>query len=220
VADRHAPATGAAGGRNRVEPDVVAAVLRALREQTGDVLVFLPGIGEIRRTESMLRDTVGPDVDVFALAGALSLAEQDEALAPSRPGRRRVVLSTDIAETSLTVDGVRVVVDAGLAREPRFDARTGMTRLTTVATSRASAEQRAGRAGRTEPGAAYRLWSKLEHGTRAKHRSPEIIQADLAGVRARARCVGRRRRAPLHRCTTGGCARPGTRVARRPACGR
>ena len=173
---------GRGGGRvDRIEPDVVAAVQRALREQTGDVLAFLPGIGEIRRTESMLRDTVSHDVDVFPLAGALSLAEQDEALAPSRPGRRRVVLSTDIAETSLTVDGVRVVVDSGLAREPRFDARSAMTRLTTVATSRASAEQRAGRAGRTEPGAAYRLWSKLEHGTRAKHRLPEIAQADLAG---------------------------------------
>ena len=175
------PGRATGPGRNRIEPDVVAAVLRALREQTGDVLVFLPGIGEIRRTESTLHDAVGPDVDVFALAGALSLAEQDAALAPSRPGRRRVVLSTDIAETSLTVDGVRVVVDGGLAREPRFDARTGLTRLTTVATSRASADQRAGRAGRTEPGAAYRLWSKLEHGTRAKHRSPEIAQADLAG---------------------------------------
>ncbi len=169
------------GGGNRIEPDVVAAVRRAVREQTGDVLVFLPGIGEIRRTESLLQGAVGGDVDVFPLAGALSLAEQDAALAPSRPGRRRVVLSTDIAETSLTVDGVRVVVDSGLAREPRFDARSGMTRLTTVATSRASAEQRAGRAGRTEPGAAYRLWSKIEHGTRAKHRSPEISQADLAG---------------------------------------
>ena len=175
------PSRPGPGGGNRIEPDVVAAVNRALREQTGDVLVFLPGIGEIRRTESMLRDTVGPEVDVFALAGALPLAEQDAALAPSRPGRRRVVLSTDIAETSLTVDGVRVVVDSGLAREPRFDARSGMTRLTTVATSRASAEQRAGRAGRTEPGAAYRLWSKIEHGSRAKHRSPEIAQADLAG---------------------------------------
>jgi ATP-dependent helicase HrpB len=172
---------GATSGNHRIEPDVVAAVQRALREQTGDVLVFLPGIGEIRRTESMLRDAVGADVDVFPLAGALTLADQDAALAPSRPGRRRVVLSTDIAETSLTVDGVRVVVDSGLAREPRFDARTGMTRLTTVSTSRASAEQRAGRAGRTEPGAAYRLWSKLEHGTRSKHRSPEIVQADLAG---------------------------------------
>ena len=175
------PARSGPGRGNRIEPDVVAAVQRALREQTGDLLVFLPGIGEIRRTESMLRDVVGSDVDVFALAGALSLAEQDEALAPSRPGHRRVVLSTDIAETSLTVDGVRVVVDSGLAREPRFDARSGMTRLTTVSTSRASAEQRAGRAGRTEPGAAYRLWSKIEHGTRARHRSPEIAQADLAG---------------------------------------
>ena len=172
---------GPTGGHHRIEPDVVAAVLRALREQSGDVLVFLPGIGEIRRTESMLRDSVTDDVDIFPLAGALSLAEQDAALAPSRPGRRRVVLSTDIAETSLTVDGVRVVVDSGLAREPRFDARSGMTRLTTVSTSRASAEQRAGRAGRTEPGAAFRLWSKLEHGTRSKHRSPEITQADLAG---------------------------------------
>ncbi len=171
----------ARGGGNRIEPDVTAVVLRALREQAGDILVFLPGIGEIRRTESMLRERVGADVDVFALAGALSLAEQDEALAPSRHGRRRVVLSTDIAETSLTVDGVRVVVDAGLAREPRFDPSSAMTRLATVATSRASAEQRAGRAGRTEPGATYRLWSKLEHGTRARHRSPEIVQADLAG---------------------------------------
>jgi ATP-dependent helicase HrpB len=168
-------------GGDRIEPAVVAAVLRALKDQQGDLLVFLPGIAEIRRTESQLRSTVGADVDVYPLAGALSLAEQDLALAPSPPGRRRVVLSTDIAETSLTVDGVRVVVDSGLAREPRFDARTGMTRLTTVATSRASAEQRAGRAGRTEPGAAYRLWSKIEHGTRTKHRSPEIVQADLAG---------------------------------------
>ena len=175
------PARPGPRGGNRIEPDVVAAVQRALREQIGDVLVFLPGIGEIRRTETMLNESVGPDVDVFPLAGALSLADQDAALAPSRPGRRRVVLSTDIAETSLTVDGVRVVVDSGLAREPRFDARSGMTRLTTVSTSRASAEQRAGRAGRTEPGAAYRLWSKIEHGTRAKHRSPEIAQADLAG---------------------------------------
>ncbi len=169
------------GAPARIEPAAVSAIVRALREQTGDVLVFLPGIGEIRRTEAQLREVVGADVDVYALAGALSTAEQDLALAPSAPGRRRVVLSTDIAETSLTVDGVRVVVDAGLAREPRFDARTGLTRLTTVAASRASAEQRSGRAGRTEPGTAYRLWSKIEHGSRPRHRSPEIAQADLAG---------------------------------------
>jgi ATP-dependent helicase HrpB len=167
---------------DRIEPAVVAAVLRALGEHDGDVLVFLPGIGEIRRTEQQLRDVLGDGIDVHPLAGALSQDEQDRALQPSPAGRRRVVLSTDIAETSLTVDGVRIVVDAGLAREPRFDARTGMTRLTTVSTSRASAEQRAGRAGRTEPGAAYRLWSKLEHGTRARHRTPEILQTDLAGL--------------------------------------
>jgi ATP-dependent helicase HrpB len=171
----------APAGRHRIEPDVVAAVLRALTDGPGDILVFLPGIGEIRRAERLLADAVGPNIDVYPLAGALTLAEQDRALAPSPNGRRRIVLSTDIAETSLTVDGVRIVIDSGLAREPRFDPRSGMTRLTTVATSRASAEQRAGRAGRTEPGTAYRLWSKLEHGTRARHRSPEILQADLAG---------------------------------------
>ena len=168
--------------RSRIEDDTVAAVQRALRDEIGDVLVFLPGIGEIMRTQSTLRSVVADTVDVHPLAGALSLADQDQALAPSPAGRRRVVLSTDIAETSLTVDGVRVVVDSGLARAPRFDVRTGMTRLTTVTTSRSSAEQRAGRAGRVEPGACYRLWSKIEHGSRAAHRSPEIEEVDLAGL--------------------------------------
>jgi len=170
------------GKRDRVEDATASAVLQALREQTGDVLVFLPGIGEINRTKSALEGSVGADVDVYPLAGALSLSDQDRALAPSPPGRRRVVLSTDIAETSLTVDGVRVVVDSGLARAPRFDTRTGMSRLTTITTSRASADQRAGRAGRVEPGACYRLWSKIEHGSRAAHRSPEIDEVDLSGL--------------------------------------
>ena len=169
------------GGAGMV--DHVASVVReALRDHHGDVLVFLPGIGEIRRTADLLETAVGADVDIRPLAGALSRGEQDVALAPSPPGRRRVVLATDIAETSLTVDGVRIVVDSGLAREPRFDPRTGMTRLTTVTTSRSSAEQRTGRAGRTEPGVAYRLWSKLEHGTRTRHRQPEILDTDLAGL--------------------------------------
>ena len=167
---------------DRVQEAMASLVQRALREQPGDVLVFLPGIGEIRGVQRLLEGNVPPGVDVYPLAGALSLAEQDQALAPSPAGRRRVVLSTDIAESSLTVDGVRVVVDAGLARVPRFDQRTGMSRLTTVSTSRASADQRAGRAGRTEPGAAYRLWSKLEHGTRRAHLEPEITQVDLAGL--------------------------------------
>ena len=170
------------GRRDRIEDVTTAAVLRALREENGDVLVFLPGIGEINRTQHALQGAVGPNVDVYPLAGALSLAEQDQALAPSPAGRRRVVLSTDIAETSLTVDGVRVVVDSGLARAPRFDVRTGMSRLTTITTSRSSADQRAGRAGRVEPGACYRLWSKIEHGTRQAHRSAEIEEVDLAGL--------------------------------------
>jgi ATP-dependent helicase HrpB len=170
------------GQRERIEPAVVAAVRRALAEEPGDVLVFLPGIGEIMRTAAALAEVVGPDVDVHPLAGALSLVEQDVALAPSPPGRRRIVLATDIAETSLTVEGVRVVIDSGLARAPRFDVRTGMTRLTTIATSRSSADQRAGRAGRVEPGVCYRLWSKMEHGTRQAHRSPEITEVDLAGL--------------------------------------
>ena len=170
------------GRRDRIEDAVTAATLRALREQSGDVLVFLPGIGEIRRTQTALERAVPGDVDVRPLAGALSQGEQDLALDPSPAGRRRVVLATDIAETSLTVDGVRVVVDSGLARAPRFDPRTGMTRLTTITTSRASAEQRAGRAGRVEPGACYRLWSKVEHGSRSAHRSPEIEEVDLSGL--------------------------------------
>ena len=169
------------GKTDRVPEACASLVQRAVREQVGSVLVFLPGIGEIRRVQQMLAGVLPADVDVYPLAGALSQTEQDAALSPSPPGRRRVVLSTDIAESSLTVVGVRVVVDAGLARVPRFDQRTGMTRLTTVSTSRASADQRAGRAGRTEPGVAYRLWSKLEHSTRRAHLEPEITQVDLAG---------------------------------------
>ncbi len=166
----------------RIEQATGDAVLRALKDEPGDVLVFLPGIGEIRRVEQFLADRVSPDVDIRLLAGALSLAEQDVALMPSPNGRRRVVLSTDIAESSLTVSGVRIVVDAGLARVPRHDLGSGMTRLTTVSTSRASADQRSGRAGRTEPGVAYRLWSKIEHATRRAHLEAEITQVDLAGV--------------------------------------
>lgn len=169
----------------RLEPAVVTAVSTALRDSGpdgGDLLVFLPGIGEIRRVQTLLHQVLADNVDVFALAGALSLAEQDQALLGSAPGRRRVVLATDIAETSLTVEGVRIVVDSGLARAPRFDTGTGMSRLTTVTTSRSSAEQRAGRAGRVAPGSCYRLWSKIEHGSRSAYPSPEITETDLAGL--------------------------------------
>src|SRR5690606_17365206 len=133
--------------RSRVLDAVAPAVQRALGDPTvdGDGLVFLPGAGEIARVADPPAD-LGVDADALPLHGSLPPAAQDRALAPSPPGRRRVVLATDIAETSLTVEGVRVVVDAGLAREPALDPRTGMTRLRTVPASRAAADQRAGRA--------------------------------------------------------------------------
>ncbi|MFI5044736.1 MAG: ATP-dependent helicase HrpB, partial [Acidimicrobiales bacterium] len=168
----------------RVRPvDAVAqAVTASLATDPGDVLVFLAGAGDIRRVERALRPAVGADVDVRPLFGALSAADQDAALAASPPGRRRVVLSTDIAETSLTVDGVRVVVDTGDVRVPRYDPRTGMTRLRTTDASRASADQRTGRAGRTERGIAYRLETAGDHARRAPHALPEIMTTDLAGL--------------------------------------
>jgi ATP-dependent helicase HrpB len=168
--------------KERLDAATTAAVRRAVAEEDGDVLVFLPGAADIRRVEAALRGgALPPEVDVRPLFGALSAAEQDAALALSPPGRRRVVLATDIAETSLTVEGVRVVVDSGESRTPRFDARSGLTKLRTGPISRASAEQRAGRAGRTAPGVAYRLWSKLEHAARRPHPDPEIASVDLAG---------------------------------------
>src|SRR5262245_60110754 len=175
--------------REHLDPSMVSAIRRALRETAatdaeGDVLVFLPGAAEIVRTADQLGAALGPDaaVDVHQLFGALPAAEQDAALAPGLPGRRKVVLATDIAETSLTVEGVRVVVDAGLARRPVFDAGTGLTRLATLPASRASADQRAGRAGRLGPGVAVRLWSKVEHAARPRFDEPEIRQGDLAGL--------------------------------------
>ena len=166
----------------RLENKVATTIVRALRETEGDILVFLPGIGEIRRAITAAESVTEGAVDLFPLAGALSLEEQDAALAPSRPGRRRIVFSTDIAESSLTVDGVRVVIDSGIARAPRFDPRTGMTRLTTVNISQASAHQRAGRSGRLGNGTAYRLWPQAEHGSRRSQVEPEILQVDLAQV--------------------------------------
>jgi ATP-dependent helicase HrpB len=165
--------------RSRFDRHVAAVVRLALEAHDGDVLVFLPGIADIRRVAGLLE---GTHVDVRMLHGSLPFTEQDAAIAPSEPGHRKVVLSTDIAETSLTVEGVRIVIDGGAARVPRFDARTGMTRLRTVQISRSSAEQRAGRAGRTEPGVAYRLWSKVEHAARKPYDRPEIAQVDLASL--------------------------------------
>ncbi len=151
----------------------------------GDVLVFLPGAGPIRRVQEALAgvvDGAGRPVDVRPLFGAMDRAGQDLALIPSADGRRKVVLATDIAETSLTVEGVTWVVDAGQVRQPRFAPATGMTTLVTTTNSKASADQRAGRAGRTQPGRALRLWSQAEHATRADFTPPEITQVDLAGL--------------------------------------
>ena len=160
-------------------PDVAAAVEDALDAHDGDVLVFLPGVREIRQVQQAL--SVAPTVDVRPLHGSLPPKEQDTALRPTPAGRRTVVLATDLAESSVTVPGVRVVVDAGLSREPRLDPRTGMTRLVTTRASRASADQRAGRAGRLAPGVAVRLWSRADHDRRDAHPRPEVLQTDLAG---------------------------------------
>jgi ATP-dependent helicase HrpB len=158
-------------------PDHVAAVVRRAMTDPGDLLVFLPGMAEMRKVRGLVE---GIDAEVHLLHGSLAVEAQDAALLPS--GRRKVVLATDIAETSLTVEGVGVVIDSGLARAPRFDPHTGMTRLRTITISRAAADQRTGRAGRTGPGIAYRLWSQLEHGTRRAQIDPEITQVDLAGL--------------------------------------
>ncbi|AZD38324.1 ATP-dependent helicase HrpB [Pseudomonas chlororaphis subsp. aurantiaca] len=167
-----------------IEPRLVQTILEALNDESGSVLVFLPGQAEIRRVHQQLADAVGerPEILLCPLHGELDLAAQRAAIEPAPPGQRKVVLATNIAETSLTIDGVRVVVDAGLARVPRFDPGSGMTRLDTQRISRASATQRAGRAGRLEPGVCYRLWSQDQHEQLAAYGSAEILQADLAGL--------------------------------------
>jgi ATP-dependent helicase HrpB len=164
-----------------VESSVVSTILRALRDTKGDVLVFLPGAAEIRRVDQALADKIdSADIFVAPLHGMLSADAQDRAIAPSPPGERKVVLATSIAETSLTIEGVRVVIDSGLSRVPRFSPRTGMTRLETVRVNRASAEQRRGRAGRVASGVCYRLWTEIEHGQLVPRATPEILEADLA----------------------------------------
>lgn len=167
-----------------IEPRVVQTVLDALGTESGSVLVFLPGQAEIRRVNQQLADAIGDRNDVLLcpLHGELDLNAQRAAIEPAPKGKRKVVLATNIAETSLTIDGVRVVIDAGLARVPRFDPGSGMTRLDTQRISRASATQRAGRAGRLEPGVCYRLWSEAQHDQLAAYGAAEILQADLAGL--------------------------------------
>ncbi|MEE3067914.1 MAG: ATP-dependent helicase HrpB [Actinomycetota bacterium] len=155
-------------------------ITRALDSDDGDVLAFLPGIGEINRLRDALSSVIDEDISIHRLAGSVPREEQDAALRRAHQ-RRSIILATDIAETSLTVDGVNIVVDSGLVRVPRFDSRTGMTRLTTIVSSRSSAEQRSGRAGRTGPGVCYRLWSKVEHTSRLAFPEPEINSVELSG---------------------------------------
>ncbi len=162
---------------------VVDAVLRSARADEGSLLVFLPGVPEIRRVARMLTDARLPGHwEVAPLYGNLPRERQDAAIAPLPEGRRKIVLATSVAETSLTIEQIRVVVDSGLQRAPRFDARSGMSRLVTLPVSRASADQRRGRAGRLAPGICYRLWSEAAHASLPARNRPEILDADLAGL--------------------------------------
>ena len=165
----------------RLEDQAARAVMGALAETEGDMLVFLPGQGEIRRLAEQLGERLrDPAIDIAPLYGALDPAAQDRAIAPARQGRRKIVLATAIAETSLTIEGVRVVVDCGLSRVAAYDPALGLTRLETVRVSQASADQRRGRAGRTAPGVCYRLWDEPETRALPAFARPEILETDLS----------------------------------------
>lgn len=164
-----------------IDRQAATAIRRALRDDEGDILVFLPGAGEIRRVERALSDgNLGGHIHIRPLYGDLDREAQDLAIRPATAGQRKVVLATNIAETSLTIEGIRVVIDGGLERRAHFDPRSGMSRLETVRISQASADQRRGRAGRLAPGVCYRLWTEAEHRTLLPYTPPEIANADLA----------------------------------------
>jgi ATP-dependent helicase HrpB len=164
-----------------LERQMADAIATALRGDPGSVLAFLPGAAEIRRTENFLKERLhDASVEIVPLFGALDAAVQDRAIAPAPKGTRKVVLATSIAETSLTIEGVRIVVDSGMARVPRYEPDIGLTRLETVRASRAAVDQRRGRAGRTEPGVCYRLWDEPQTASLAAYTQPEILSADLS----------------------------------------
>ncbi|HNL90465.1 MAG TPA: ATP-dependent helicase HrpB, partial [Nitrospira sp.] len=164
-----------------LESAVVRSIRQALAVEPGSLLVFLPGMAEIRRVERQLHESrLSPDIIIAPLHGELPQDEQEQAIRPAPSGRRKIVLATSIAETSLTIEGVRVVIDAGLMRVPRFDPRSGLTRLDTIRVTQDAADQRRGRAGRLEPGTCYRLWTNAEHQGLLPRRPPEILEADLA----------------------------------------
>ncbi|TGQ56912.1 ATP-dependent helicase HrpB [Mesorhizobium sp. M1C.F.Ca.ET.193.01.1.1] len=165
-----------------IEDATARAIRSALAAEQGSVLAFLPGQREIERTAERLAGNIGADTDVVPLYGQLDNRTQDAAIRPPPPGRRKVVLATSIAETSITIDGVRVVIDSGLSRLPRYEPASGLTRLETVRVSKASADQRAGRAGRTQPGVAIRLWRAEQTAALPAFTPPEILEADLSGL--------------------------------------
>ena len=166
-----------------LERQMADAIALAVRADPGSVLAFLPGAAEIRRTQNLLAERVhDASVEIVPLFGALDASVQDRAIAPAPKGRRKVVLATSIAETSLTIEGVRIVVDSGLARVPRYEPDIGLTRLETVRASRAAVDQRRGRAGRTEPGVCYRLWDEPQTASFAAYTQPEILSADLSSL--------------------------------------
>jgi ATP-dependent helicase HrpB len=170
--------------RERLEDFVTRSVKKALEEETGGVLCFLPGVGEIRRVEERIRSSlnISEEIIVCPLYGDLDKRAQDEAIQPAPEGKRKFVLATSIAESSITIDGVRVVIDSGLSRKSIFDSQTGMSHLETVRVSRASAEQRRGRGGRTGPGVCYRLWGENENTLMPEYDIPEILESDLANL--------------------------------------
>jgi ATP-dependent helicase HrpB len=166
-----------------LERQMADAIASALRADPGSLLAFLPGAAEIRRTEAFLKERIqDASVEIVPLFGALDAAVQDRAIAPAPKGHRKVVLATSIAETSLTIEGVRIVVDSGLARVPRYEPDIGLTRLETVRASRAAVDQRRGRAGRTEPGICYRLWDEPQTASLSPFTQPEILSADLSSL--------------------------------------
>jgi len=202
VVTHYLPPETASAGRNPyqdqdryrgVRSACLSAVEKAVAQESGDILVFLPGIREIRNLAQALESLLplnqppqpgqaSPKISILPLYGNLSKEDQATAIVPSLPGRRKIVLATAIAETSLTIEGVRVVVDTGLMRVPRFSPGTGMGQLDTISVSRASADQRQGRAGRTGPGVCYRIWSRhLDQGLVPFNR-PEILSADLTSL--------------------------------------
>ncbi len=193
-ASLQAPAVGSEGrqypvkliyqGENdlRMLPELMAqTIFKAARETSGDILAFMPGESEIRKCETLL-NYEQPDFEVHPLYGMLPWNQQIAAIFPNRQGKRKVILATSIAETSLTIEGVRVVVDCGYTRTSRFDPGSGLSKLETIAVSKDSADQRAGRAGRLGPGTCYRMWPRVRHEQLADHRTPEILEADLANL--------------------------------------